>query len=248
MEQKFITDTISDFINSNLDIELNNAKSYLRHNEIHFLGFKMVRSGHNSIWILIEDVGAYTKSLKKFKFNTYEQCQDFIRWFRGILNYFDIANNMGNLLSRIYRRLYYRSRHSKLRKIDNVFVYSKGRNQTIIDIYALRKSTRTSFKEYLIKKQWLIKRELLQNRESEKSFNGTFQYLWSLWTLQRGKDAVTKENLNPYDAQIHHIKPISKGGTNSLDNLILVSSKTHQLIHNGKDLDKRFEKYRKHLK
>ncbi|MBR0287899.1 MAG: HNH endonuclease [Selenomonadaceae bacterium] len=47
---------------------------------------------------------------------------------------------------------------------------------------------------------------------------------------------------------MHHIKPYSKGGTNSIENLILVSPKTHYLIHHGRDFDKRFEKYRKHLK
>lgn len=247
MEQKFIAETISEYVNQNLDIELNNSKSYLRHNEIHFLGFKIIRSGHKSIWILIENTKEYEKSLKRFKFNTYSQCQNFMKWLRGILNYFDIVNNMGKLLSKIYKRLYYRSRRSKLKRIDNIFSYGEGRNQAIIDVYALRKSTRTSMKDYLQKKQWLLKREFLQNRDSAKAFNGTFQYLWSLWTAQKGKDAITKENLKPDDAEIHHIKPIAKGGTNTLDNLILVSSKTHYLIHYGKDLDKRFEKYQKHL-
>ena len=199
-------------------------------------------------WILIDNLKEYTACLKGFKFNSYSQCQDFMKWFRGILNYFDIANNIGELLTRISLKLYYRSKHSALRKVGNVYKYGQGRQENIIDVFTLRKATRTSFKEYIVASQWLKKRELLEYKDSAKAFNGSNQYLWSLWTIQRGKDAVTKENLNPYDVEIHHIKPVSKGGSNNLENLILVSSKTHYLIHHGKDLDKRFEKYRKHLK
>ncbi|MBQ6297263.1 MAG: HNH endonuclease [Selenomonadaceae bacterium] len=48
--------------------------------------------------------------------------------------------------------------------------------------------------------------------------------------------------------EVHHVIPLSRGGTNELDNLILIASETHKQLHYGKDLDKRFEKYRKHLK
>ena len=37
--RKFIAETIREYVNQNLDIELNNSKSYLRHNEI---GFKRI--------------------------------------------------------------------------------------------------------------------------------------------------------------------------------------------------------------
>ena len=246
-EQKFITTAISKFVKENLALKLNTDKSHFRHNEIHFLGFKIIKN-KRSVWILIDNLKEYTACLKDFKFNTYSQCQDFMKWFRGVLNYFDIANNIGELLTRISLKLYYRSKHSALRKVGNVYKYGQGRQENIIDIFTLRKATRTSFKEYIVASQWLKKRELLKYKDSAKAFNGSNQYLWSLWTIQRGKDAVTKENLNPYDVEIHHIKPVSKGGSNNLENLILVSSKTHYLIHHGKDLDKRFEKYRKHLK
>ena len=118
----------------------------------------------------------------------------------------------------------------------------------IIDIWALRKATRTSYKEYLKNAEWLKKRDYLDYRESESAFDGAFQYLWSLWTKQKGKDAITKENLNPFEAEIHHIKPVVKGGSNELENLILISRETHKLLHNRENLDKRFEKYQKHLK
>lgn len=72
-EQKFIADTISQFIESNLDIELNKEKIQFRHNEIHFLGFKIIKN-KRSIWILMDNPKEYTDVLKKFKFNTNEQC------------------------------------------------------------------------------------------------------------------------------------------------------------------------------
>ena len=247
-EQEFIAETISNFVKQNLDIELNKEKSHYRHNEIHFLGFKITKSGHGSVWIFIDKSKEYTNELKRFKLNTNEQCRTFMKWLRGILNYFDIVNNMGDLLSKIARKLLYRSKRSVIKKVDNLYEYGQERNKTIIDIFALRKYTRTSYKEYIIGSKWLELRELLKHKDTDKTIGGAFHYLWSLWTRQRGKDAVTKENLNPFDLEIHHIKPVAKGGTNNFENLILVSSKTHYLIHHGTNLDRRFEKYRKHLK
>ncbi|MBO4680244.1 MAG: hypothetical protein J5626_11320 [Lachnospiraceae bacterium] len=246
-EQRFIADAISSFINQNLEIEINQVKSHYRHNEIHFLGFALIKN-KRSIWILFDNPKEYTDRLKRFKLYTYTQCQAFMKWFRGILNYFDIVNDMGNFLDKVEQRLYRRIKRGVLSKFGNVYQYGEGREKIFIDIYSLRKTTKTSYKEYLIGSKWLDMRELLKYRDSEQAIYGAFQYLWSLWTKQKGKDAITKEDLDPLDAQIHHVKPFSKGGSNNLENLILVSSKTHYLIHHGKDLDKRFEKYRKHLK
>ena len=246
-EQQFIAETISNFINQNLEIKLNEQKSKFRHNEIHFLGFNLVKN-KQSIWILIDNLKEYTRQLKRFKFYTYEQCREFMTWFRGILNYFDIVNNMASLLSLISKKLYYRSKSGKINKIGNIYQYCEGRKQITIDIFALRKTSKTSFKEYIFANKWIEEREFLKCRNPDLNYSGAYQYLWSLWTIQKGKDAVTKEALNPFDVHIHHIKPVSKGGSNTLENLILVSSKTHNLIHNGKNLDKRFEKYRKQLK
>ena len=246
-EQKYIADVISSFIDTNLEIEINQIKSHYRHNQIHFLGFKIIKN-KRSIWIFIDNLKEYTSRLRQFKLNTYSQCHAFMKWFRGILNYFDIVNDMGEFLDTVSLRLYRRNKRGVITKVDNIYEYGEGKEKTIIDIYALRKTTRTSYKEYIIGSKWLEKRELLKYRDSDKAIHGAFQYLWSLWTKQKGKDAITKENLAPFDAQIHHIIPVSKGGSNYLDNLVLVSSKTHYLIHHGTDLDKRFEKYRKHLR
>lgn len=247
-EQKYIAEIISEFIGQELDIELNEDKSNFRHNEIHFLGFKLIKN-KRSIWIYIDNPKALTDRLKKFKLKTYEQCHEFMKWLRGILNYFDIVNDMSKILKQIVERLYFRSNKNLiLKKIGNLYQYGKGNNLVIIDVYTLRKLTRVSYKEYIFGSQWLEKREALKQKATRSEYDGTYQYVWALWTKQKGKDAITGESLKPTDINIHHIKPRAKGGTNKIENLVLVSSETHYLIHHGKNLDKRFEKYRKHLK
>lgn len=247
-EQKYITETISRFISQELDIELNEEKSNFRHNEIHYLGFKLIKN-KRSIWIFIDKPKQLRAKLKKFKFKTYEQCHEFMKWLRGILNYFDIVNDMSKMIQQIIERMYYRSnKNLVLRKVDNVYQYGKGTNLVIIDVYTLRKMTRVSYKEYIFGNQWLERREALKQKATRSEYDGTYQYVWALWTKQKGKDAVTGEKLNPTDINIHHVKPRAKGGKNEINNLILVSSKTHYLIHNGKNLDRRYEKYQKHLK
>ena len=90
--------------------------------------------------------------------------------------------------------------------------------------------------------------KLESRQESDKAIGAVFQYLWSLWTRQKELDTITKRKLDPFNMTVHHIKPLSKGGTNEVDNLILIAPDTHKQLHYGKDLNKRFEKYRKHLK
>ena len=155
------------------------------------MGFKIIKN-KRSIWILFDNPKEYTDSLKRFKLYTYTQCQDFMKCFRGILNYFDIVNDMGNFLDKVEQRLYRKIKRGVLSKFGNIYQYGEGREKIFIDIYALRKTTRTSYKEYLIGSKWLDMRELLKYRDNEQAIYGAFQYLWSLWTKQKGKDAITK--------------------------------------------------------
>ena len=62
-EQKFISQVLTQFINSEFEIEVNEDKSHFRHNEIHFLGFKIVKSGY-SVWVLIDNYKEYAARLK----------------------------------------------------------------------------------------------------------------------------------------------------------------------------------------
>ena len=179
-EQKYIEESVKEFIRENLEIEVNEAKSHKRRNEIHFLGFKLVKSGHNSIWILMDTPREYLTKIKSLKLNTLKQCQEFMKWIRGVINYFDIANNLNDFLSAVNRKLYYRTRRGIIKRTDNVFHYGENRDRIMVDIWAMRKATRTSYKEYLTDSEWIKKREYLKYRESEKAMDGAFQYLWSL--------------------------------------------------------------------
>ena len=60
-EQQYITDKLTKFIDNELDIEIKEAKSHYRHNEIHFLGFKIVKSGQNTVWVLVDDFKEYAR-------------------------------------------------------------------------------------------------------------------------------------------------------------------------------------------
>ena len=130
-----------------------------------------------------------------------------MKWFRRVLNYFDIVNNPEDLLRAVSEKLYYRSKSSVLRKDGTKYYYGNGRDRVYIDIWAMRKATRTSFKEYLFGSKWINQRELLNKRESDKAIGATFQYLWSLWTRQKGTDAITKKSLDPLNMEVHHVIP-----------------------------------------
>mgnify|MGYP002624312082 CR=1 FL=1 len=53
----------------------------------------------------------------------------------------------------------------------------------------------------------------------------------ALYSAQKGKCAVTRAELKIGDIHCHHVKPRSKGGTDSYDNLILITEAAHKLIH-----------------
>lgn len=53
----------------------------------------------------------------------------------------------------------------------------------------------------------------------------------SLYCAQKGRCAITKEELRPNDIQCHHKIPRSIGGTDEYSNLIIVHKDVHTLIH-----------------
>ena len=188
--------------------------------------------------------------VKEFKFNNCREVDDFLKWLCGILNYFDIVNDAGNVLDYISHRLYERSRKNNniLIKIEGTCKYKYGIGNgryRIIDVYSLRKNTKLSFKEYLYKSSWIRERELLTSRTTSSEYR---MFLWALFTRQRGINPITKKKLEINNLVIHHIKPKSKGGNDNLDNLILIDSETHKKIHGKEKCNAEIEKYRKHLK
>ena len=248
-EQEYINSMVREFIDNNLDIAINEAKTKLGRNKFDFLGFKLKKNGHN-VWIKIKDEAKIKKKVKEFKFNNCTEVDDFFKWLCGILNYFDIVNDAGNILEYISHRLYERSRKNNniLIKIEDTckYKYSIGNGRyRIIDVYSLRKNTKLSFKEYLYKSSWIRERELLTSRTTSSEYR---MFLWALFTRQSGINPITKKKLEINNLVIHHIKPKSTGGNDNLDNLVLIDSETHKKIHGKEKCNAEIEKYRKHLK
>lgn len=67
----------------------------------------------------------------------------------------------------------------------------------------------------------------------------------SLYTAQHGKCAVTGIHMDAHDIHCHHKQPVSLGGTDAYENLVLVCSAVHVIIHASND--ETIEKYLKPL-
>lgn len=67
----------------------------------------------------------------------------------------------------------------------------------------------------------------------------------SLYVAQRGKCTITHELLESHQMEVHHIIPVENGGRDNYENLIIVISDVHKLIHAAKP--ETIEKYRKSL-
>lgn len=247
-EQQHIFNSLVDFINSELEITINMTKTKLGISEpINFLGYKIKQT--KSVIISPSDTDKIFEELKKYKFNSLHEGREFMLWARGILNYYDICSNMSYIIDKMNMRLYRRSRkrHAHLKKepnTDKYWIQGKQRHRLNIDLWELRKSSKRSIKDYCINSWWLIEREKI-NIEVENGYN---IYTWNLYTRQQGIDIISKERLDIYSMEIHHKIPLCKGGTNSLDNLILINKSTHKLIHNNEVTEnKLIKRYRKLL-
>lgn len=253
----YIYNDLSDFINRELDIEINEEKTHLGNNEtIKFLGFAITKT--QSISIGIADEVKNLSELKDWKFNSHEEILNFIRWLNGKLNYYDICNNLKRYISKIIDRIWWRGyRHGNgpLNKVEGHQIYEeksnsymgKKRKQIIIDVWNMRAQSKISYKEYITNSFWIQEREKIPTiRTWENEFT---IYAWGLYTQQRGKDKITGSILNIETMVIHHITPIKQGGANSLNNLILINESTHKLIHGNEELkSKKLQWYRRKVK
>ena len=250
-EQLWINETVKRFVEQELDVCINETKSEMNYNKCHFLGFYIFKNiTRDKIGIRISKPEELVEVIQRCKFNGLNETWDFLKWYVGILNYYDIVNDMSNILKTIGERLWKRSsRHgSWIKRIgSSKFQYKYMDKVVTIDIYQLRKDTKTSFKEYLINSSWLTQRELLKVPE----YNTTkwyHIYKHALWTKQKGKDPITNEPLVIGHMDIHHIKPKKLEGLDNMDNLILVNEETHKLIHSSEETKfRKIIQYRKHL-
>ena len=59
---------------------------------------------------------------------------------------------------------------------------------------------------------------------------------------QRAKCYITQQPLIKGEIATHHITPISKGGTDEYENVIIIQSQVHDIIHYSDDLDTAIDK------
>lgn len=255
-EQSIIYAMISTFVEKELELEINEAKTKLGNNEpIEFLGFRLSLDKEvQKVSIRIAKEKEYLKRLKDFNLNTKEDLVKFQRFILGVLNYFDICNNMKSVINAMYDRLFIRGVHKRngiLEKVEGHQIYrskrsAKTKNREIIefDIWEWRRSSKKSFKDYLIRQKWLLNRDRLCDRRATGDIEHVYNdYTWLLFTKQKGCDPISKEELKGGNMIIHHIIPIEFGGNNSLKNLILLNRETHELIHNNEDTNNKSIKY-----
>lgn len=251
IEQLWIKEILTTFINEELDIKVNKEKTQLNYNAFNFLGYRIIKQKNlnkSYICIVPADPEAINEKIKGMKWRSPENIRKSLRVLIGLLNYYDICNNLANMLDKIGLKLV-KVAHRKgtaLKKVEGhtKFIYSLNKQEYELDIYGLRKATRTSYKEYLVDSSWLTKREEL--KELGAHFQTHNIYKWALWTLQRGKDKVTGKELFIDYLHVHHVN--GKHTDNRLENMILVSQSTHRLIHSSEPTkDKKVLRYRKAL-
>lgn len=245
-EINHIYSLIMDFLNDEFKAVCDEIEILFEINKIHFMKYVLKKVERGTI-IRIANPERYLKEAQKFKFDSVQECRDFLKWFLNILRYYDMVNDMGYLLKYISRRLYWRSRANRkngiLTRINNkvIFEYRYKDHIVPIDIYEMRKNTRVSFKDYNINSHWISMRDRIKERTSSSEYN---MFLWDLFTKQKGKDVISKQWLDIESMEIHH-----KDGNHNNDdikNLMLINKDTHQEIHYGNT--KRTERYRKALK
>lgn len=238
-EQQWIYERFKEFVRSELQIVINEEKSKFEHNETSYLGFhlkKIKKNGHLSI--TPENVQEIRDEIKKMKFTSPERTVASLKKIIGILNFYDICNNMTPYLQRIDNRIW---KHSRRAGNGIKVSYDKERQGRRIsfkwkdrivgfNVWEIRRNTRMSVKDYLVNGAWLTERENLKL----EVFIAEYQLMkWKLWTLQKGKDYCFGFNLKANYCNVHHVN--GNHEDNRLKNLILVSESTHRLIHNDKE-------------
>ena len=236
-EQLMIYETLKTYIECELDISINETKTQLNYNECHFLGFYFVKQDDRKrIGIYVSDIEGIKSKVKNFKFGTFEDTWHFIKWLIGIMQYYDIVNDMSTILSYICLRLMKRSNGKKTNlereKGTCKYRYHYKGKILYIDPFEVRRSTKTSFKDYNQNSSWIKAREYIRQKDLPEDRYYEI-YKWALWTKQRGKDPIANEPLKLNDMCVHHIQPQKKVDKDSIDNLILVNSETHKSIHSS---------------
>lgn len=251
IEQNIVHEKIKNFIDNELRIDINQQKTKIGKNEpVIFLGFWFCRFPQN-ILIKPSNEKKILDKIKSFKIGNHNEAMKYVQYCRGILNYYDICNNMKTIVTAMAQRMWVRGvhRNSLFKKDDDHQIFrekhiNNKRKQIVFDPWKMRRQSKLSFKEYMMNNGWIHAREYI----SEAIENEYSVFKRQLFTCQKGKDPITKESLNLANMVIHHIKSVEFGGNNDINNLILINKDTHCLIHGKISDNKKIRKYQKALK
>lgn len=249
-EPKYVKEKVKGFIEEVLGLEVNEDKTKLRTNGFEYLGYRFYKSsikGKVNVWIKMKEEKEYIKELGRFDLRSNKNFYKFLLWFRGVLYYFDICNDLSEFLNKVTTRLYTRSTKKTgiiRQESSSTFSVREGRKKVEVNVYEWRKRSRTSFKEYLVNNFWIEEREKIKTLPYEDEYR---IYAYMLYTRQKGISEVTGKRLDINNMCIHHIRPRKKQGRNELKNLTLVETDIHKEIHYGTSNEYKIEKYRKQL-
>ena len=242
-EQLYIYDQLCKFLYQKFKVSIIGKLNY---NQVDCFNFHIKKmKSFNNTWktnITPSNIKDLHKLVKKFNFRSANECIKSLQQIISLMNYFDVTNNLVWLLELIDSRIgkhtqrtgscLKRKWNKNNKEYEYIFQYCK--QEFKFSIWKLRRIFKISYKEYIIHPLWLVLREKLNNI-SLKYVNSYQLHKWELWTKQKGLDYCTDKLLNPCKVHIHH-----KDGNrlnNQIDNLILINSSTHKLIHNNKPTD-----------
>ena len=110
-EPEYVKEKVKRFIEEVLELKVNEEKTKLRTNGFEYLGYRFYKSknGKRNVWIRMKDEKKYIKELGRFNFRSNKDFYNFLKWFRGVLYYFDICNDINKFLKKVRKRLHTRS-------------------------------------------------------------------------------------------------------------------------------------------
>lgn len=238
-----------------LEINTDKTKLITIHGDtqIEFLGYRYRKTNStkkHSFIISVKDqkkLWRVTKSKLEWSLRN-NKLDYFIVYIRGIFNYYNICTNLAWLISRIQLlliKLKHRRRNKFKIKIVKTPYYSFEINGKLLDLWTMRIHSVKSTMNYMYEvhelwsphnekfkaSEWV--KHFFENRTKTGKNSGNIIYVPSLLNQQKKDPILEVELLSmpPQEVHIHHKKPLSIGGTDEYNNLMLISRTSHKLIH-----------------
>ena len=256
LAQRLITFTVDILKQDGLQVSDDKTGYYSldEYPEIGFVGYTMKKK-NDGLVISLTDYYKFLEKVKSAarlgrKFNNYSK-------FIGIVtigyNMMNICPNVDHYTKWIDNALNLKKRDGhpivRNRRVNGVDGYeywvpsgSKKRPESLLALWTLRKTTRTSISKYLKvpyrnsyrvseEDNWQDVTKYLTGIDNQNYNSQLVMYLPGILHQQNFKCWVTGQPLVSNEFHIHHKKPLSKGGTNSFKNLVIIDKNVHKELH-----------------